>query len=126
MRIPKTIVVASLLCALAGCGVPRASLDLARQEAVYPTAGLSDADVAAALRRQADQWAQLAAMLRQRELGGIMLVDPRFVDLVDKNAAAAARLRALIDANQDDPALRRDLLAAFQALWSQAQTYLAQ
>jgi len=120
----RFILVAALAVALAGCGVPRATLQLAQQQAALSTANLTDADVATALRNQADQWAQLSTMLQQRQLGGILLVDARFVELAASTAASAARLRAQMDAGTDDPALRRDLLAAYQALWSQAEAYL--
>ena len=110
---------------LAACGVPRQTLTLAHAQAAVPAGDLSDAQVAAALRAQADQWQNFAALLAQRELGGILFVDQRFIARIQETAADAARLRALMDANQDDPAVRRELLAAYQKLWSQAETYLS-
>ena len=54
---------------LAACGVPRQTLTLAHAQAAVPAGDLSDAQVAAALRAQADQWQNFAALLAQRELG---------------------------------------------------------
>ena len=110
---------------LAACGVPRESLDLAHTQAGLATDNLSDAQVAAALRAQADHWQGMAQLVDRRQLGGILLVDRRFIDLVHETAAEATRLRALMDADHDDPALRRELLAAFQKLWTQAEQYLS-
>ena len=110
---------------LAACGVPRQSLTLAHDQAQLPAEDLSNAQVAAALRAQADQWQNLATLLAQRQLGGILFVDRRFIDRIQQTAADAARLRALMDANQDDPALRRELLATYQKLWSQVEGYLS-
>jgi hypothetical protein len=70
-------------------------------------------------------WAEFAALLQQRELGGIGQVDAGFADLAARTAAAARRQVELMDAGQDDPALNRALLEEFGQLWAKAQRYLA-
>jgi hypothetical protein len=115
----------SLLLFLSACGVPRESLQLVYSQVGLPAENLSDDDVAAALRSQSEQWQRLSDLLRQQQLGGILFVDQHFVDLVHQTTADAKRLRELIDTHQDDPALRRELLAAFKKLWGQAELYLS-
>src|SRR5579875_252048 len=116
---------ALVLAALAGCsGVPRAAGTLARSEAAAIVVPAGDAEVRAALLQQADAWQQLSGFLGQRESGGITGVDARFVELVNRAAALAARQRALIEQGVDDPAQNRATLESFRALWQQSNRYL--
>ena len=89
MKRPKIALFLPLLL-LAACGVPQASLQLARQQSALPADNLTDDQVTAALRNQADQWNAMAALVNKQELGGIPFVDPNFLNLVHQTAAAAA------------------------------------
>jgi hypothetical protein len=116
-----------LLLALlfAACGVPRDAARLAAAGAALPApAAEDDAATRAALADQADAWTRFAARLRDREPGGLLGVDPRFVDLAVQTAALARRQRDLIAASQDDPALNRQSLARLRTLWQTANAYL--
>ena len=115
-------------CALfTGCGVPRAALEQARLQALATaTPPREESVLRAALLEQAVQWDQLSQMLQQRELGGIMLVEPDFIELVARTAAIARRHGQIVVAKQDDPVQNRALLAEFHHLWQQAQQYLQQ
>lgn len=127
MRKVHTIVMIGLAAALvAGCGVPRESVAVARQQAQAIVAAEDAAAVRAALRGQAGEWERFATLLRKREPGGVRMVDPRLADLADRAAAAARRQAALIEAGQDDPAANAQILAEFRRLWAEAHAYLAQ
>lgn len=124
-RTRRFLVMAGLVMAVAGCGVPRGAGVLAQQGAgALATLPADEAGVRAALAGQAEAWGRLALMLRQRTLGGIPGVEPGFVELVEQTAALARRQEELIDAGTDDPALDRAALEKFRALWADAARYL--
>ena len=106
------------------CGLPREAGTLARTQAAASAIPASDGEVRTALLQQADAWPALAAMLSQREVGGIMGVDGRFVELVNRARALAARQRALIEQGADDPAANRAVLESFRTLWQQTERCL--
>jgi hypothetical protein len=80
--------------------------------------------VRAALVAQDDAWQSMAGLVGKRELGGIVGVDGRFTELVQRAAAFSAREKALIQAGQDDPAEDRTALENFEALWRETDRYL--
>ena len=110
---------------LAGCGVPRETLMLARAQAALVTeAEADDAVVRAKLVAQDQAWRRMAALVMQREFGGIA-VDEEFVELVKQVAALAKRQRQLIERNEDDVEWNRQALERFEMLWRNAERYLA-
>ena len=112
---------------LAACGVPKeAGMVAAQGAAASTTMPAEDADVRAELKSQAAMWAQLSALLKKREFGGIMEVDSTFGNLVDQTAALAQRQEDLITQNQDDAAHDRQALAELHQLWQSANGYLNQ
>ncbi len=107
---------------LAACGVPRQAATFATQAAASATMPASDDAVREQLVAQDAAWANLAALLQQREFGGIMGVDQNFIDLVSQTAAIAKRQHALIDQHQDDAAFNRQSLERFGQLWQSANS----
>jgi len=125
LRTRRCAALLALGIVLAGCGVPRQTLEIARLQAALPVPP-DEPQVRAALQRQADAWAQFADLLQQRELGGIGQVDATFVALVQRTAAVARRQVQIMAQKQDDPAVNRDVLEEFTRRWQQSQRYLEQ
>jgi len=120
----KRWLAAVLVCAgLAGCGVPRTALEMAKAQAAAKMPA-SDDEVRARLRQEAADWATLAGLLKKSELGGIGWVDQGFVDLVERTAAVAQREADLIRQGQDDPARNRAVWTEFTKQWGQVCGYL--
>jgi hypothetical protein len=126
MRIPaRTLTLLLLAASLEACGVPR---EAGRVAAVNATAleqlPADDQAVRGALVAQADAWTHLAALLLDRELGGIQGVDPEFTRLIVQTAALARRQRDLINQQEDDPPHNREALGKLRNLWHSADAYL--
>jgi hypothetical protein len=117
---------AAMACGLAmaalGCGVPREAGTLAAAEAAVGVPG-TDAAVRTQLAAEDAEWSQLAALLQQREFGGIT-VDAGFVNLVNQTAALAKRQHDLIDQNLDSADVNRQAMQSFQQLWQSTSKYL--
>jgi hypothetical protein len=118
------VLVAALAMAGTGCGVPREAGRLAAAESQALVTPADDAAVRQAMLQQETAWRSLADLAARREFGGITGVDGRFVELVHRAAALAARQRVLIEQGADDPSQNRATLEAFRALWEQTDRYL--
>jgi hypothetical protein len=124
MKPLKTVTALLILALLTGCGVPREAATFSAQHA---TASLpvDDALIRATLTHEAADWTHLAALLLEREAGGITDVDRKFTALVTRTAALARRQRDLIAAGQDNPDANRAALLQLHQLWQTADAYLS-
>jgi hypothetical protein len=117
--------ICALVLALSGCGVgPEAGQLAKREAAVLAQTAVDDESVRQALVFQADGWNTLALQLQHKQIGGVP-IGADFVELVLEVGQLARRQRALLQANEDDPAKNREVLEEMERLWGHAAEYLA-
>jgi hypothetical protein len=117
------VVIATLV--IGGCGVGPEASALARREAgLLATLPADDEGVRRALLRQPEAWSALSVQIERKQLGG-MPVGGDFRELVRETGQLARRLKALIEAGEDDAAANREALQRLQGLWRKSGEYLA-